>query len=177
MNQLKTFFNELNIIKGLVYDKYGFIFTNLKQNIEGKEYGACNFELNGTIIHHRVSKATPKKIGQFVTLWKRNKLGITEPYDYSDDFDFIFITVKEKDKLGQFIFPKKVLEEKGIISKNGKEGKRGIRVYPPWDKVLNNQARKSQNWQSLFFLSIKNDNSIEQVTINLLFKSIIKDIN
>jgi SAM-dependent methyltransferase len=61
----------------------------LEQNVESKEYGACTFELNGMIIQQRISKITPTKIGQFVTIWKRNMDGITEPFDNSDNFDFV----------------------------------------------------------------------------------------
>ncbi|EJP05170.1 MepB domain protein [Leptospira interrogans serovar Bulgarica str. Mallika] len=38
---------------------------------EGSDYGACNFELKKWKITFRVAKITPKKVGQFVTLWKR----------------------------------------------------------------------------------------------------------
>lgn len=143
----------------MIYDKCGFELTNLKLASESIEYSACSFNLNGKTIQHRVSKITPTKIGQFVTIWKRNKDGITEPFDNSDDIDFIIITSKLDDNLGQFIFPKSVLADYGIITKNGKEGKRGIRVYPPWDKVTSNQAKRTQRWQSTYFLTIKNDNS------------------
>ncbi|HLO52782.1 MAG TPA: MepB family protein [Saprospiraceae bacterium] len=131
----------------------------MKQNIESKEYGACTFELNGKKIEQRISKITPTKTGQFVTIWKRNKEGITEPFDISDDFDFIIITSKSGDNFGQFIFPKSVLADKGIITRNGKIGKRGIRVYPPWDFATNKQALKTQSWQTKYFLTIKNDSS------------------
>jgi hypothetical protein len=51
--------------------------------------------------------------------------------------------------------------EKGIISSNGKEGKRGIRVYPPWDIATNRQAIKTQNWQTNYFMTVKKDNSTD----------------
>ncbi|HQE35321.1 MAG TPA: MepB family protein, partial [Flavobacterium alvei] len=56
---------------------------------------------------------------------------------------------------------KKVLVEKGIITQNGKSGKRGIRVYPPWDIPQNKQAEKTQNWQINYFLNIKTDGSTD----------------
>jgi hypothetical protein len=154
-----SFHGDLKAAKVLVYDKCGFDFTELKLNSESKEYGACSFKLNGKTIQHRCSKITPTKNGQFVTIWKRNQEGITEPFDISDDLDFIIITSKNEDKFGQFIFPKSVLDVKGIISKNDKNGKRGIRVYPPWDIVTNKQALKTQNWQCKYFVAISNDNS------------------
>ncbi|HRZ75633.1 MAG TPA: MepB family protein, partial [Flavobacterium sp.] len=153
--------SDLAVVKELVYDKCGFHFSNFKQNDESADYGACSFELNGKKIQHRVSKITPTKKGQFVTLWKRNKDGVTAPFDLSDDIDFILITSKSGDHFGQFIFPKSVLATKGILTKNGKEGKRGIRVYPPWDIATSKQAEKTQNWQTTYFLTIKKDNTSE----------------
>jgi len=54
---------------------------------------------------------------------------------------------------------KNVLADKGIITKNGKEGIRGIRVYPPWVTTTSKQAERTQSWQTKYFLTIKNDNS------------------
>jgi hypothetical protein len=147
--------NDLNLVKESVYDKCGFVISNLKQSIESVEYGACSYEVNGKKIQHRTSKITPTKCGQFVTIWKRNNQGITEPYGISDQLDFIVITSKSGDNIGLFIFPIAILSENGIISSNGKEGKRGIRVYPPWDNPTNKQAKKTQDWQTKFFVSIK----------------------
>jgi hypothetical protein len=161
--------NDLKIVKELVYDKCSFRLTNLKLNSESVEYGACSFKLNGQTIEHRVSKITPTKTGQFVTIWKRNKDGITEPFDIFDDIDFVVITSKIGDNIGQFIFPKSVLADKGIISRDGKDGKRGIRVYPPWDTVTNRQAEKTQSWQTKYFLTIKSDNSTDLDLTRKLF--------
>lgn len=166
---INSFHNDLKVAKDLVYDKCGFNLTDPKLNSESVEYGACSFKLNGKKIQHRVSKITPTKTGQFVTIWKRNKEGITEPFDISDDIDFIIITSKSEDNFGQFIFPKSVLAENGIITRNGKEGKRGIRVYPPWDIPTNKQAIKTQSWQTKYFLTIKNDNTIDLDLIKNLF--------
>ncbi len=52
---------------------------------------------------------------------------------------------------GQFIFPKSILLVKGILSDGEKDGKRGFRVYPPWDKAVNKQAKQTQQWQLQYF--------------------------
>jgi len=166
---MNRFHNDLKIVKELVYDKCSFDLTNLKLNSESVEYGACSFVLNGKKIQHRVSKITPTKTGQFVTIWKRNKVGITEPFDIVDDIDFVVITTRSGDNFGQFIFPKPVLADKGIITQNGKKGKRGIRVYPPWDFGPNKQAEKTQSWQTKYFLTIQNDNSTDLEFIKQMF--------
>jgi len=62
-----------------------------------------------------------------------------------------------------------VLADKEIITRNGKEGKRGIRVYPPWDIATNKQAEKTQNWQSNYFLTIKTDDTTKFDWIKQLF--------
>lgn len=159
MEKINSFHNDLKIVKEIVYDQCNFDFKNPKLNTESIEYGACTFELNSKKIQHRVSKITPTKNGQFVTIWKRNQDGITQPFDINDEIDFIIITTRSGDNFGQFIFPKRALANKGIITLNGKSGKRGIRVYPPWDNPESKQAEKTQNWQLAYFLSIKTDAS------------------
>jgi hypothetical protein len=163
-----SFQHILKMVSELVYDKCGFDVTNLKQNAESTEYGACSFVLDGKIIQYRVSKITPTKTGQFVAIWKRNGGGITAPFDSADDLDFLIVTATNGDNLGQFIFPKSVLVKKGIISQNGKGGKRGMRVYPPWDLVTNKQAMKTQSWQTTYFLTITNDHTMNLTQIKQL---------
>src|SRR3954469_10122832 len=161
MTTIDLLHTDLKLAKELVYDVCHFDFGDPKLNSESTEYAACSFELNGKLIQHRVSKITPTKMGQFVTIWKRNQDGITVPFDLSDELDFIIITSRSGDNFGQFIFPKTVLADKGIITQNGKTGKRGIRVYPPWDIPNSKQAEKTQSWQVNYFLFIKTDHSID----------------
>ena len=139
-----------------VYHICNFELSNLAIDAESLEYQACSFKLNSSKIIHRLSKITPTKVGQFVTIWKRNDKGITAPFDVSDNFDFIIITSKSGENFGQFVFPKSVLSEKGMISNNNISGKRGIRVYPPWDIPTSKQAEKTQSWQTKYFYSINN---------------------
>ena len=85
-NQNLSLYN-LKIINELVYNKCGFNLTNLILNKESVEYEACSFKLNEKVIQYRVSKITPTKTGQFVAIWKRNKNGLTEPFNDLDDFE------------------------------------------------------------------------------------------
>ncbi|MDI6046369.1 MepB family protein [Flavobacterium yafengii] len=146
--------------KELVFDKCGFELRNLEIEKESTEYSACKFDLNTVKILFRVSKITPTKIGQFVTFWKRSENGPIEPYAVSDAIDFFIINTKSNDKFGQFIFPKSVLSQQEIISTDLKEGKRGIRVYPPWDLTISKQAQKTQKWQLEYFLEIPLNKSV-----------------
>ncbi len=148
------------------YSVCGFKLANCIIQTESREYDACSFQLNSLRIYYRASKITPTKTGQFVTIWKRNDAGITAPFDLEDNFDFIFISSRKEETIGQFIFPKAILLAKKIIAYNGKGGKRGMRVYPPWDQPSNKQAEQTQAWQLNYFVSIEknNANALERLT-------------
>lgn len=169
MESINYFHEDFKIVKKWVYDQCNFEFKNPKLNAESSEYSACTFELDEKKIQHRIAKITPTKNGQFVTIWKRNKNGITIPFDINDEIDFIIITTRSGENLGQFIFPTTVLANKGFITQNDKSGKRGIRVYPPWDQPKSKQAEKTQNWQLHYFLIIKTDGSTDNVLSKKLF--------
>lgn len=156
----------LQIIKETIYDPRQLTLTELKINSESQEYAACTFLLNTKKIIYRQAKITPTKSGQFVTIWKRNTAGVTEPYANEDAFDFFIITVQEKELLGQFIFPKEVLSAKGIITHNNKGGKRGMRVYAPWNIVTSKQAITTQSWQAAYFYNLNpaNKETIDRIS-------------
>jgi hypothetical protein len=161
MTSENALYSDLRIVKELLYDKCNLRLTSINICSESIEYSACSFYLEGKKIEYRASKITPTKTGQFVTIWKRNKNGVTKPFDIFDDLDFIVITSISGERIGQFIFPQSILAEKGIITQNNKDGKRGIRVYPIWDKATNKQAEKTQNWQINYFVEIKSDNKTD----------------
>lgn len=171
-DELSKMITTLMAINESVYVKCGFRMSNLKRNSESAAYGACSFELNGLKIEHRASKTTPTKTGQFVTIWKRSKEGITTPYDIADDIDFVVITSRSGGHLGQFIFPKSVLGDQGVFAQNGKGGKRGIRVYPPWDKTHSQQAARTQSWQTKYFLNIQSNSPMDIDRVRSLFDRI-----
>lgn len=158
---IESFQADLQLAEKLLYNEFGFQLQNLVWNSENTNYGACSFELNNKIIQYRVANITPTKIGQFVAIWKRNNEGITAPFDVSDSLDFLIISVRDSENFGQFIFPKSVLVSKGIISQNTKGGKRGIRVYAPWDKPENKQGIKTQAWQINYFVEIRENSLID----------------
>jgi hypothetical protein len=149
---------DLLIAEELIYKPSGFALQNVTIEDESAEYGASEFTINNHSIKFRVAKITPTKVGQFVTFWKRLGKGPILPYDFKDPFDFLVVSVRSGQNLGQFVFPKAVLCEKGIISCNGKEGKRAMRVYPPWDKTDNSQANKTQTWQLQYFIEFSESN-------------------
>ena len=157
----ESFQTDLQLAEKLLYNECGFQLQNLIWNSENANYAACSFELNIYKIQFRVANITPTKIGQFVAIWKRNNEGITAPFDVSDSLDFMIISVRDSENFGQFIFPKSVLVSHGIISQNEKGGKRGIRVYAPWDKPENKQAIKTQAWQVNYFVEIRENSHLD----------------
>ena len=154
----------LNQIKTEIYDKCLFEISDIKIEPESKEYYACRFQLNGLNVLSRNAKITPKKVGQFVTFWKRKGNGPIEPFDENDRIDFYTVNVRTENNFGQFVFPKSVLIKKGIISTEKKEGKRAFRVYPNGDIVKSKQAERTQKWQLNYFYEINSSLDLEEVT-------------
>lgn len=166
MNTEKHWINSENIpkdlleIKKLLFENLTFEMTQPILEPESSEYGACSFVLNNLNIRFRTAKTTPTKTGQFVTLWKRSENGPIQPFDSTDSIDLIIISTRKNHLFGQFVFPTSILIEKGIVTHQNKEGKRAIRVYPPWDVTTSKQAQKTQKWQLDYFLKIDNDKPI-----------------
>lgn len=155
--------------KELLFDKCGFELTNIEIEKESSEYCALRFEINSKKILFRQAKITPTKIGQFVTLWKRNiEKNVIEPFESTDNIDLFVINVNFENRFGQFVFPKSILIEKGIIT-DKKEGKRAFRVYPIWDLTDSKQAMKTQKWQLDYFLEIPIDVNLDINRAKLLY--------
>lgn len=138
----------------LVYQPLGFDFKNAVAEKESNEYDAYTFQLNGLKVLFRSAKITPKKTGQFVTLWKRLGNGPILPFDNADAIDIVVIAIKTDNHYGQFIFPKSELLKRAVFTTACKDGKRAIRVYPPWDSAENTQAKKTQKWQLEYFIDL-----------------------
>ncbi len=165
---LKVAHSDLLLTQELVYKPSGLILENLRIEDESADYGAAEFMINNHIIKFRVGKITPTKVGQFVTFWKRIGDSPILPYDSNDAFNFLVVSVRAENHFGQFIFPKAILCEKGIISSSEKEGKRAMRIYPPWDKADNAQAKKTQAWQLPYFIKFS-ENDFDFAHIRYLF--------
>ena len=163
--------NYTNIIKKQVYDLCSMSFSDFFINKGSNAYSSCSYTLDNIKIISRTAKITPTKTGQFVTFWKRNSEGITEPYSEFDAFDFLVINVFNDGNLGQFVFSKAVLISKGILYTDKKEGKRGFRVYAPWDVVTSKQAMKTQQWQCEYFLEIPLNGVVDKSRVQELYSN------
>lgn len=161
---------DFKFIKKHLFDECGFEITNFKKDKESEEYFAYSFQIQDRFVQYRQAKITPTKVGQFVTIWKRNHPGEPiQPYDSKDNVDLVIVTVRSHERLGQFVFPKETLIQRGVFSINGTGGKRAIRVYPAWDKTESTQARKSQEWQLGYFFEITQGNAVDGNKLRSLY--------
>ncbi len=137
------------------YEPAGLKLTDLRREVESAEYGACRFGLAGRQVAFRVARTTPTKVGQFVTIWKREtaKAEIA-PLDAADGIDFVIVGAANAEHRGQFIFDRQTLAARGVFSVDGQGGKRAIRIYPPWSKPIAKDAVRTQQWQLRHFLSL-----------------------
>ncbi|WP_055698546.1 MULTISPECIES: MepB family protein [Streptomyces] len=150
--------DDLLAAKASVYDPSGFVCSLPVPEPEGAEYAAYAFTLDGRSVRFRVGKTTPTKAGQFVTVWQRSEQGPIRPFDTDDGVDLFVISSHDDEGFGQFVFPREVLCERGIVSRDGSGGKRGFRVYPPWVTTTNRQARSTQAWQVDHFFDLGRQN-------------------
>ncbi|MEH6343856.1 MAG: MepB family protein [Bermanella sp.] len=154
--------NDLNILIEKILTPCELQCSQVKPEKESAEYDATGFKLNELAVQYRRAKITPTKVGQFVTLWKRDahKQPI-RPYQDKDSIDLAIIAARKDGQLGYFIFPLSVLCKQGIVTHDNKPGKRGFRVYPIWDKPLSKQAKKTQEWQLRHFLDLSQMHGLE----------------
>ncbi|MFI0736630.1 MepB family protein [Streptomyces sp. NPDC021100] len=153
--------DDLAAAEALVYGPGGFACSPPVPEAESAEYAACAFTLDGRSVRFRVGKTTPTKVGQFVTFWQRSEEGPIRPFDADDGVDLFVVGSRDDDGFGQFVFPREVLCERGIVSRGGSGGKRGFRVYPPWVTTTSRQARGTQAWQVGFFLGLGRNEPVD----------------
>lgn len=159
--QLPGMTRDLLAVKELVYDRCEFRCSIPEPDDENSAYDAYSFSLETKRIKSRAGKLTPTKTGLFVTFWKRAKDGSTQPFGIEDPFELFVVSARNGTHFGQFVFPVKVLAEQKVISVKGKGGKRGFRIYPPWDQVTSSQAQFSQTWQTKYFFKIGDGNNVD----------------
>ena len=152
------------LTKSLIYHKFGFTFEDALPEEESSDYDAYTFKLNGLNILFRSAKITTTKSGQFVTLWKRLN-GPILPFDSKDKIDFVVVNCRTANYYRQFVFPKSVLLKHGVFTTPCKDGKRTMRVYPSWDIAPNLQARKTQKWQSYYFVDFTKEINAQRVSL------------
>jgi len=165
---------DLRAAQALLYHPLGFTCSVPQREDESADYGAYTLEVNGLHTRFRVAKITPTKVGQFVTLWKRMGLGPIQPFDLVDPLDCCVVSTHSAGHWGQFVFPKTVLAQRDVLSKNNVGGKRAIRVYPSWDHPTNRQAQNTQAWQRDYFLDLSADRAIDLDRAAMLYSGAIR---
>jgi hypothetical protein len=140
-----------------VFEDSGLVVTRpAAREVESAEYGACRLAVDDRRIAFRVAKTTPTKVGQFVTIWTRvDPDSEIAPFDTTDSISSVVIAVFDKDHRGLFIFNSQELVRRGIMSAEGKGGKRAIRDYAPWVQVGSKQAVQTKRWQVERFVQIQ----------------------
>ncbi|MFC9789673.1 MepB family protein [Rhodococcus sp. NPDC127528] len=136
------------------------------------EYAAFVSRVGRRSVRFRASKLTPAKVGAFVATWRRADDGSTEPFASEGGADLLVITVREEPHFGLFAFPRAALIRHGIVSVDGRGGKRGFRVYPPWSETGNRQAQRTQEWQCHYFLGLDDGNRVDMRRAQLLLKDL-----
>lgn len=121
------------------------------------EYEACCFSIGQKKIRSRLAKKTPTKKGYFVVFWEKDANNNNQPFSEDDPNDVLLVNIIDGNKQGQFVFPKELLVEQGVLKREKYKGKIAMRVYPSWEKELNTTAERTQKWQLPFFkeLTIK----------------------
>ncbi|MCU5746995.1 MepB family protein [Staphylococcus sp. SQ8-PEA] len=137
--------------------------TNFKIDNLNFDYEGFTFELDKLTFKSRLAKKTPKKKGYFVAFWQKNESNENIPFDYDTIEDKLIINIIDNEKIGQFIFPKNILKEKGVITSNKSKGKMAMRVYPSWVSNLNTTAKGTQRWQTKYFVDLSNDFNQEKL--------------
>lgn len=70
----------------------------------------------------------------------------------------MIVNIIDGERKGQFILPKSVLKQQGILASTTAPGKMAFRVYTPWDKDLNVSATKTAKWQIPYFIELPVEN-------------------
>ncbi|MEZ8725169.1 MepB family protein [Vibrio cyclitrophicus] len=150
---------------------------------QNSKYEALEFSIDGKKILYRKGNVTPDRPGNFLSIWKRPDENSTDPrrtMPYEEhDLDYLFVKVSDCDisKRGIYIFPLTVLVNKGVVTSNKAKGKMAFRVFPPWtssrgelkSKVFSDSAKKTQRWQSNFFLWIEDNEIVDLDKFNNIF--------
>ena len=173
--ELHTFESALKHINKIIYEPHQLTISSIEQEAQNAEYAAGLFTLSSesTIktARFRVAKQTPKKVGQLVTFWEKDYKNINRPFQYERSPDLLIVTTfKDKNTLGQFVFPKHVLLRHHVLQSQTTKGKMAMRVYPSWDKPENNAALKTQNWQLEYCFIITDESVLPTEKIQLLYE-------
>lgn len=123
-----------------------------------QEYEGFDFSVSQTTYRSRLAKKTPKKSGYFLAIWKKDSENKNIPFHENQFPDYLIVNIMDGEREGQFIFPKALLKQKGILRSITMPGKMAFRAYTPWDQDLNSSATKTAKWQIPYFVELPVEN-------------------
>src|SRR5699024_8866875 len=101
---MNDFYTALNYVNKMIYEPNNLTLKSVQEEKQNAKYGAGMFQLSSKTVRFRVANITPKKIGQFVALWEKDKNNKNQPFTYEGAPDLLVITTfKNNNKFGQFI--------------------------------------------------------------------------
>lgn len=130
-----------------------------------QEYEGFDFAISHAIFRSRLAKKTPKKAGYFLAIWEKDSENKNVPFNDNQFPDYLIVNIIDGERKGQFIFPKTVLKQQGILASTATPGKMAFRVYTPWDKDLNVNATKTAKWQRPYFVELSVEYSQNSVLL------------
>ncbi len=152
---MKDFQTIITQLTKQLYTPYKMSLTAICEEPQNAAYGAGTFQIASKTVRFRVAKQTPKKSGQFVAFWEKDRHNKNQAFSSEEAPDLLVITTfKDEHRYGQFIFPKAVLLKQNILRTNSNPGKMAMRVYPSWDPPTSKQAITTQNWQLPYFVDL-----------------------
>lgn len=131
-----------------------FNISNISKEKWNSEYEAISMQVNDVKIKSRLAKKTNKKKGQFLSVWTKDDENKNRSFTFKEIEELLVVNIIEGRYYGQFVFPKMILLKQQILMTTENKGKMAFRVYPPWDKDLNNTAAKTQKWQNKYFVDL-----------------------
>ncbi|TSB45338.1 MepB family protein [Alkalicoccobacillus porphyridii] len=164
---MAEFYKVFKYINENLYMPNHLIVSDIHEEDQNSEYGAGVFQLNNKSVRFRVAKITPNKSGQFVSFWEKDINNKNQAFSYENAPDLLVINTFVDNKIGQFVFPKKILQQKNIYKSATVKGKMAIRVYPVWDNPTNKQAISTQKWQLKYFIKFDNSERLQHKLIDL----------
>ncbi|GGB03585.1 MepB protein [Macrococcus hajekii] len=96
------------------------------------EYEGLDITLNNQHFKSRLAKKTPDKVGYFIAVWKKDDKNKNIPFEVVDIEQNLVINITDGSLMGRFIFDKEILT-----------GKMAFRIYPPWERELNQTAERT----------------------------------
>ena len=153
----------LDLTKKVMKQLSGEHIQHIEEEYQNNVYEGVRFSIGCKTYRSRLAKRTPKKSGYFVVCWEKSPTGENQAYTYENSPDRLIISIIDGVRKGQFVFPKKILVEKGILKGPMSKGKMAFRVYPLWETNLNKTALATQRWQQPYFFEYSIDKYREKI--------------